>query len=101
MKRHVTSAALAALFTAVVFAEFLLAPIWRPYHWPRVLQLVEAGITWAALPARLILSLFGVHGGPDGMPDFQSTAVVTFFLSWMAIDFGPAVWKRLTNRGCA
>jgi len=98
MKRHLASAAVAALLTAIAFLDLIVAPVWRPWHWPWALQLLVYVVSWTSLPAMLILSVFGVHGGPDGMPDFTKTAILTLLLWWGALDFGPAAWKRLTNK---
>lgn len=99
MKRHAASVAVAGLLTATVFFPFSLALPTEPWAWHLQLFVGLLNVwSWIALPAALILSLFGVRGGPDGMPGFEETAILTFLLWWVALDFGPSAWRWLRRR---
>jgi hypothetical protein len=98
IRRYVRTAALAGLITAIAFSPLLLGPVWRPWLWPRVLQILVEFVSWSGFPAMMILSLFGVHGGPDGLPAFGPTAAVTFVLWWVALTAAPSLWRRFKSR---
>jgi hypothetical protein len=94
MRRHLVRAATATLLTAVAFLDLLLAPVWPSWQWPRYLQWPVHATSWTALPGMMILSVFGVRGGPDGMPAFGATALATFLLWWLVLELGPSVLKK-------
>jgi hypothetical protein len=104
LKRHLSRAAVAAFVTAgVVLPGFLwsllfrVGGIWSPWSWPHSLQLamnyLAETLSWAAFPAIFILAAFGDRAGPEGMPGFRETVLVTFVFWWIALDFGPPLWK--------
>ena len=46
----------------------------------------------------MILSFFGVGGGPDGLPRFEATAMATFAQSWLLLEVAPSAWKRFRQQ---
>jgi hypothetical protein len=100
--RHLVKAGVAGLLTATAWVDVWVPAEWSSRHWPgylpRLVDLAEVAALPAIFPAMMILSFFGVRGGPDGLPRFEATAVATFALSWLFLEVAPSAWKRFRHQ---
>ena len=96
MKRHLASAAAAAMLASVL----LLPYVWPAWRWPWPLQWFGGLVSWSGLPAIMILALLGAHGGPDGMPDPLARVFATFMQWWVVLELGSLAWaaRQVRNK---
>jgi hypothetical protein len=89
MRRHCIGALAAGALMTIPFLLFWVGSLVTPS-----LERFGDVLSWVTMfPGMVVLEFLGVRGGPEGMPAFPETPILSFVLWWVALDFGPPLWK--------